>query len=222
MADIRVLIVDDHEVVRRGVRTLLELEHDIQIVGETADGVEAVNATSRLTPDVILLDLEMPHLSGVEAIPRILAASPQSKVLVLTSFATDDKVFPAIKAGALGYLLKDSSPEDLVEAIREVNRGESRLHPQIARKVLDELSHPADRPKTSDPLTAREVEVIRLMALGLGNQEIADELVIGESTVRNHVSSILSKLHLANRTQAALYALRSGLASLDESESPPD
>jgi len=222
MADIRVLIVDDHEVVRRGVRTLLELEHDIQIVGETADGVEAVNATSRLTPDVILLDLEMPHLSGVEAIPRILAACPQSKVLVLTSFATDDKVFPAIKAGALGYLLKDSSPEDLVEAIREVNRGESRLHPQIARKVLDELSHPADRPKTSDPLTAREVEVIRLMALGLGNQEIADELVIGESTVRNHVSSILSKLHLANRTQAALYALRSGLASLDESESPPD
>ncbi len=222
MADVRVLIVDDHDVVRRGLRTLLELVEDFDIVGEAGDGLQAVEAAGRLTPDVVLLDLEMPRLDGVGSIPKILEASPDSKILVLTSFATDEKVFPAIKAGALGYLLKDFTPEDLVAAIRDVNRGESRLHPQIARKVLDELANPADRPKTSDPLTGREVEVIRLMALGLGNQEIADELVISESTVRNHVSSILSKLHLANRTQAALYALRQGLARLDDGGPPPE
>lgn len=223
MADVRVLIVDDHDVVRRGLRTLLELELDLDIVGEAGDGLQAIEASARFTPDVVLLDLEMPRLDGVGSIPQILAASPSSKILVLTSFATDEMVFPAIKAGALGYLLKDSTPEELVAAIRDVSRGESRLHPQIARKVLDELANPAaDRPKTSEPLTAREVEVIRLMALGLGNQEIADELVISESTVRNHVSSILSKLHLANRTQAALYALRQGLASLDEGDPPPE
>jgi NarL family two-component system response regulator LiaR len=222
LPDIRVLVVDDHEVVRRGVVTLLELEEGIEVVAEAGDGMQAVEMASRVKPDIVLLDLEMPRRNGVEAIPQILAATPQSKILVLTSFATDDKVFPAIKAGALGYLLKDSSPEELVAAIRDVSRGESRLHPQIARKVLDELAEPAEGPKTSDPLTAREVDVIRLMALGLGNQEIADELVIEESTVRNHVSSILGKLHLANRTQAALYALRRGLASLDESESTPD
>lgn len=221
-SEIRILIVDDHGVVRRGLRTLLVLEADFDIVGEANDGVKAIEAAERLGPDVVLLDLEMPRLDGVQSIPRILEVSPGSKILVLTGFANDEKVFPAIKAGALGYLLKDSSPEELIAAIRDVNRGESRLHPQIARKVLDELSHPADRPKTSDPLTPREVEVIRLMALGLGNQEIADELVIGESTVRNHVSSILGKLHLANRTQAALYALRRGLASLDESDHPKE
>jgi len=222
MPDIRVLIVDDHDVVRQGLRTLLELQDDFDIVGEAGDGLEAVDLVGRLSPDVVLLDLEMPRVDGVESIPKILQASPDSKILVLTSFATDEKVFPAIRAGALGYLLKDSTPEDLMAAIRDVSRGESRLHPRIARKLLDELAHPDDRPKTSEPLTGREVEVIRLIALGLGNQEIADELVIGESTVRNHVSSILSKLHLANRTQAALYALRKGLASLDEGDAPQE
>lgn len=216
MSDIRVLVVDDHEVVRKGVRTLLDLEADFAVVGEARDGLEAVQLAGDTHPDIVLLDLEMPRLDGVAAIPKILEASPQSRILVLTSFSTDERVFPAIQAGALGYLLKDSTPEDLVHAIRDVNRGEASLHPQIARKVLDELSRPPDRPKSAEPLTAREVEVLRLIAMGLGNQEIAEELVIGESTVRNHVSAILGKLHLANRTQAALYALRSGIAKLDD------
>jgi NarL family two-component system response regulator LiaR len=140
----------------------------------------------------------------------------QARILVLTSFATDDRVFPAVKAGALGYLLKDSGPEALVDAIRQVHRGESSLHPKIARKLMQELSRPAGRPPTTDPLTPREVDVLQLIAQGLGNQEIADKLVIGEATVRSHVSNILSKLHLASRTQAALYALREGYASLDD------
>ena len=156
-------------------------------------------------------------MDGIEAIRRITARQPEARILVLTSFATDDKVFPAIKAGALGYLLKDSSPEELVQAIQQVHRGEPSLHPTIARRVLQELSQPAEteKPPTSDPLTEREVEVLRLVAQGLSNQQIANQLVISEATVRTHVSNILSKLHLASRTQAALYALDKGLASLD-------
>ncbi len=212
---IRVLVADDHLVVRRGVRALLATELGIEVVGEATDGVEAVRAAAELAPDVILLDLEMPRLDGVEALRRVLAERPGTRVLVLTSFATDDKVFPAIKAGALGYLLKDSDPDDLARAIRQVHRGESSLHPAVARKVLRELARPPQRPPTPDPLSARELEVLRLVARGLGNQEIAAALGIGEATVRSHVSSILSKLHLASRTQAALYALREGLASLE-------
>ena len=212
---IRVLVADDHLVVRRGVRALLATEPGIEVVGEAADGVEAVRAAAALAPDVVLLDLEMPRLDGVEALRRVLAERPGTRVLVLTSFATDDKVFPAIKAGALGYLLKDSDPDDLARAIRQVHRGESSLHPAVARKVLRELARPPQRPPTPDPLSARELEVLRLVARGLGNQEIADALGIGEATVRSHVSSILAKLHLASRTQAALYALREGLASLE-------
>ncbi len=212
---IRVLVADDHLVVRRGVRALLATEPGIEVVGEAADGVEAVRAAAELAPDVLLLDLEMPRLDGVEALRRVLAERPGTRVLVLTSFATDDKVFPAIKAGALGYLLKDSDPDDLARAIRQVHRGESSLHPAVARKVLRELARSPERPPTPDPLSAREVEVLRLVARGLGNQEIADALGIGEATVRSHVSSILAKLHLANRTQAALYALREGLARPD-------
>jgi NarL family two-component system response regulator LiaR len=162
------------------------------------------------------MDLVMPEVDGIEAIRRITARQPEAHILVLTSFAADDKVFPAIKAGALGYLLKDSSPEDLVQAIHQVYRGESSLHPTIARKLLQELSRPSERPPTPDPLTEREVEVLRLVARGQSNQEIADQLVISEATVRTHVSNILGKLHLASRTQAALYALREGLASLDD------
>jgi NarL family two-component system response regulator LiaR len=216
MPRIRVLCVDDHEVVRAGLKALLALQEDIEVVGEARDGLEAVEGGKRLLPDIILLDLEMPRLDGIQAIPRILEVSPATRILVLTSFATDDKVFPSIKAGALGYLLKDSSAEDLVQSIRQVYRGESSLHPVIARKVLDELNRPGDLPLTTDPLTPRELEVLRLLALGLGNQAIADELVISEPTVRNHVSSILGKLHLANRTQAALWAVRKGLATGDE------
>jgi NarL family two-component system response regulator LiaR len=215
---IRILITDDHVVVRRGTQALLATEPEIEVVGEAKNGEEAVAKALQLQPDVILMDLEMPIMDGIEAIRRITASRPDARVLVLTSFATDDKVFPAIKAGALGYLLKDSSPDELVRAIRQVYRGESSLHPTIARKLLQEMSRPSQKPPTEDPLTDREVEVLKLVAQGRSNQDIADELVISEATVRTHVSNILGKLHLASRTQAALYALKEGLASLDDAD----
>jgi two-component system, NarL family, response regulator LiaR len=212
---IHIFIADDHTIVRSGIRALLETIDDLEVIGEAADGQQAVTAVLRLRPDVTLMDLEMPILDGITAIEQIMAQWPEARILVLTSFATDDRVFPAVKAGALGYLLKDSGPEALVDAIRQVYRGESSLHPKIARKLVQELSRPASQPPTTDPLTPREAEVLQLVAQGLNNQEIADKLVIGEATVRSHVSNILSKLHLASRTQAALYALREGYASLD-------
>jgi NarL family two-component system response regulator LiaR len=213
---IRVLVVDDHLVVRAGIRTLLAPEAEIEVVGEARDGAEAVAEALRLQPDVILMDLMMPRMDGIAAIERILAGQPATRILVLTSFEADDKVFPAIRAGALGYTLKDFGPAELVRAIHRVYRGESSLHPAIARKVLQELVHPSEQPLTADPLTEREVEVLRLIAHGASNQEIAVELRIGAATVSKHVSHILSKLHLASRTQAALYALREGLASLGD------
>jgi NarL family two-component system response regulator LiaR len=215
--EIDILIVDDHAVVRQGVRALLETEAGINIVGEAGDGVEALKKIREVEPDVVLLDLVMPRMEGVDVIRRVVADEMDTRILVLTSFATDDKVFPAIKAGALGYLLKDSGPQELLDAIREVYRGESSLSPAIARKLVLEISQPSDQPLTTDPLTPREVEVVQLLARGMSNQEIAEELVVSEATVRTHVSNILSKLHLASRTQAALYALREGLASLDDS-----
>ena len=213
---IRVLIADDHTIVRKGIRALLTQTGGIEVVGEAGDGEQAITLTEQLRPDVVLMDLLMPGTDGIEATRRIVERQPGVRVLVLTSFASDDKVFPAIKAGALGYLLKDSDPQDLVQAIHQVYRGESSLHPTIARKVLQELSHPTARPLTPDPLSERELDVLRLMAQGLGNQGIAARLTISEATVRSHVSNILSKLHLANRIQAALYALREGIVSLDE------
>ena len=212
---IRIVIADDHTIVRKGLRAVLRNQPDIEVVGEAATGREAIAEFERLQPDVILMDLAMPEVDGIEAIEQIQASHPGARILVLTSFSSEDKIFPAIKAGALGYHLKDSSPEELVEAIRQVHGGESALHPVIARKVLKELSRPSGRPPTADPLTPREVEVLRLVARGWSNQEIADELFISETTVRTHVSNILGKLHLASRTQAALFALREGLASLD-------
>ncbi len=218
---IRVLVVDDHVVVRRGIRALLATVDGVQVVGEAQDGQEALERVDTLAPDVILLDLLMPHMDGIEVTRRVIAGDPQARILVLTSFAADDKVFPAIKAGALGYLLKDTGPDELVRAIQRVFRGESSLSPTIARKVLQELSRPSDRPPTAEPLTEREVEVLQVVAQGMSNQEIADELTISEATVRTHVSNILGKLQLASRTQAALYALREGIASLDDA-SPDD
>ncbi len=212
---IRVLIVDDHTIVRKGIRALLAEIAGLEVVGEGADGQEAIALAARLNPDVILMDLGMPRLDGIEATRQIRTRQPESRILVMTSFATDDKVLPAIKAGAQGYLLKESAPDDLVQAIRQIYRGESSLHPVIARKVLQEIAHPADQPPTPDPLTEREVEVLRLVAQGQGNQDIAQKLHISDPTVRTHVSNIMSKLYLANRVQAALYALREGLTSLD-------
>ena len=213
---IRVFIADDHAIVRKGIAAVLEIVPDIDVVGEAENGHDAVYRVEQLRPDVILMDLVMPEMDGIEAIRRIKDRQPEARILVLTTFAAEDKIFPAIKAGALGYHLKDSRPEELVQAIRQVHRGESSLHPVIARKVLEELSHPSDRPPTPDPLTPREVEVLRLVAQGLENWEIAERLVITEATVRTHVSNITSKLHVASRTQAALYALREGIASLDD------
>jgi len=220
---IRVLVVDDHTIVRKGIRALLAEIEGFEVVGEAGDGQVAIAQAETLRPDVILMDLAMPKMDGIEAIRQIKASQPESRILVMTSFATDDKVFPAIKAGALGYLLKESTPEDLVQAIRQIYRGESSLHPTIARKVLQEITHPADRPLTPNPLTEREDEVLRLVAQGLSNQEIASKLNISDPTVRTHVSNIMGKLHLATRIQAALYALREGMASLDAgAEHSPD
>jgi two-component system, NarL family, response regulator LiaR len=213
---IRVLIAEDHAIVRKGVRTLLSLEKDIEVIGEAANGREAVEQVGNLNPDVVLMDLVMPELDGIQAIQQIRTIHPGAKVLVLTSFATDDKIFPAIKAGALGYLLKDSDPAELARAIRQVNAGEYSLHPIIARKVLQELNLSPKNPPTAQPLTEREVEVLRMVAQGKSNRQIADELVLSLGTVRAHLSNILGKLHLASRTQATLYALREGLASLED------
>ena len=213
---IRVLIVDDHEIVRKGIRALLATKRDIQVVGEARDGSEAVTQSQSLQPDVILMDLMMPKMNGIDATHLITTGQPSARVLVLTSFAADEQVFPAIKAGALGYLLKDSGPQELVLAIRQVFRGEPSLDPSVARKVLSELSTPPQKPLTPDPLTVRELEILRLVAQGKSNKEIAGDLVIADETVHTHVSNILNKLHLASRTQAALYALKEGIASVND------
>ncbi|KPL24835.1 MAG: LuxR family transcriptional regulator [Anaerolineae bacterium SM23_84] len=213
---IRILIADDHAVVREGLRALIDTEPGMELAGEATDGVEAVDRARSLQPDVILLDLVMPRKGGLEAIGEIKEVNPDARILVLTSFDEDEKVFHAIKSGALGYLLKDASPQELLRAIREVHHGEPSMQPPIAHKVMRELQRTSNLPPTEEPLTAREVEILKWVAQGLSNQEIADKLVISERTVRTHVSNILSKLYLANRTQAALYALREGIARLDE------
>ncbi len=218
---IRVLVADDHAIVRKGICALLATEPDIEVVGEAREGQEAVTQTLSLLPDVILMDLVMPLMDGLEAIERITANQPKARILVLTSFAGDDKVFPAIRAGALGYLLKDSAPEELVRAIHEVHRGESVLHPSVARKLLMGCRDDPSPGMPADLLTPREAEVLRLVARGLSNRDISEHLAISEATVRCHVSNVLTKLNLASRTQAAVYALREGLVPLHEADPPP-
>jgi NarL family two-component system response regulator LiaR len=208
---IRILIADDHAIVREGLRALIQTEEGMELVGEAVDGVTAVQLYQSLKPDLLLLDLLMPRKDGIAVIQEIKQFDPQARIIILTSFAEDNKVFPAIKAGAQGYLLKDTSPQELIQAIREVKQGESFLHPAIARKLIHELNRPADAKQMKDILSERELEVLGLIAEGLPNQEIARRLVISERTVRNHVGNILSKLNLDNRTQAALYAHQHGL-----------
>ncbi len=211
---IRILVADDYELVRQGLVALLAVKPGVEVIGEAADGTEAVTLARSLQPDVILLDLVMPGKDGIEATKEIKAENPEARILIITSFAEDENVYRAVKAGALGYLLKDSSPQSLMRAIHDVYEGRLSLHPNIALKLMEELNRPSEAPPTTDPLTEREVEVLKLVAKGLSNQEIAEKLVVSERTVGAHVSNILGKLHLANRTQAALYALRKGLTDL--------
>jgi len=208
---IQILIVDDHSIIREGLRALIATEPGMEVVGEAADGFQAVQLALALRPDVILLDLVMPRKDGLATILDLKREGCEAQILVLTSYLEDDQVFPALKAGALGYLLKDTGPHELLQAIRQVHKGEVSLHPIIARKVVSELNRPATLPLTPEPLTPRELEVLTLVAQGLSNRVIGEKLAISERTVRTHVSNILNKLHLANRLQATLYALHEGL-----------
>ena len=210
---IKVLIVDDHQVVRQGLRTFLELHDDIDVIGESEDGKLAVEMVRLLQPDVVLMDLVMPRMDGITATEQIHALGLTTKVIALTSFSEDDKVFPAIQAGAASYLLKDVSPDDLVDAIRAAHHGEARLHPDIARKLMQQISQQRISPQESslDELTARERDVIRLVAMGRNNREIAQELFISEKTVKTHIGNLLSKLNMEHRTQLAIYAIKNKL-----------
>ena len=210
---IRIIIADDHTVVREGLAAILGAQADMNLVGVAANGIEAVSLASQFNPDVILMDLVMPQMDGLAAIQTILAANPDAHILVLTSFADDERVFPAIKAGAMGYLLKDTPREELIQAIRNVAQGIISLHPSISRRIIREVNQPAQPPSAVLTLTEREKQSLRLIARGMSNQEIAAVMGIHENTVAKYVSAVLSKLHLESRTQAALYAIRSGLAN---------
>ncbi|RPI86696.1 MAG: DNA-binding response regulator [Chloroflexi bacterium] len=212
--EIRILIADDHGVVREGLRALIRTEKGMKLLGEAENGEQALTLARQLQPDILLLDMIMPGVSGLDVIRELKREAAPIRILVLTSFSDDEMVFSAIKNGADGYLLKNTPPKTLLSAIRDVHSGSPSMSPSIAMKLMRELQRPPDLPPTEEPLTGREVDVLRLIAQGCSNEEIAEQLVVTEGTVRSHVSNILTKLHLANRTQAALYALREGLASL--------
>ena len=208
---IRILIADDHPIVRQGMELVIASQSDLELVGQATNGEEAVRLVNETCPDVIIMDLKMPVKDGLTAIREIKAAKLDAQILVLTSFQDDDNVFAAIKAGAMGFLLKDSPPEHLLNAIRTVHRGESALHPTIARKLIQEVRQPTQLPLSEDPLTAREIEVLKCLSQGMSNQEISLQLSISVRTVTTHIRNILDKLHVSNRTQAALYAVEQGI-----------
>ncbi len=214
MAKIRVLVADDHAVVRQGLRTFLELQDDVEVVADVADGARALDAVAEHEPDVVLMDLVLPVVDGVEAIRRIAAERPATRVIALTSFLDDDKLFPAVRAGAAGYLLKDVEPQELVRAIRAVHAGEALLHPAVAARLMEEVAGSGAH-DARDPLTPREREVVDLIARGLSNKRIAVELGISQKTVKAHVSNILTKLDLSDRTQVAMHAVRERWVEID-------
>lgn len=220
--EIRILIVDDHTIVRDGLQALINAEPGMQVVGVGADGEEAVEKARVLEPDVILLDLIMPRKDGVQATAEIKKQNPAARILILTSFAEDHQVFSAIKAGAIGYLMKDTSSDDLIQAIRDVYQNKPAMQPAIARKLMRDIQNPAGQAQSESTLTDREIEILQMVARGRTNQQIADELFLSERTVRTHITNILAKLHLENRTQAALYALRAGIAHLPYATGDPD
>jgi NarL family two-component system response regulator LiaR len=214
MKKIRILVVDDQNVVREGMAAILSLQPDMEVVGEAEDGIQAVQIAQKTKPDVILLDMVMPHQDGLATIPKLKEISPNFHILVLSSFAESNRVYQAIKTGALGYMLKDTPRVELLQAIRDVARGQASLHPSIAMKVIHDFNNPTNSENQfSEHLTPREMETLRLIAQGLSNQEIAMALVVHERTIAKYVSSILNKLHFTNRTQAALYALREGITT---------
>ena len=224
MTKIRVLLADDQDIIRTGLTIILNHQSDIEVVGQAADGNEAVELAKHLKPDVILMDIKMPHLNGIQATRQIVTALPKTQIIILTTYDTDDWVFDGIRAGAIGYLLKDASGDNLAEAVRGALRGESQIDPTVARKVLREFQQlaqhrsPAPQPPVEEEpleqLTDREEEVLKLVAAGLANKEIAQQLSLSEGTVKNHISAILAKLHANDRTQAVLTALKRGLVDL--------
>lgn len=211
MKKIRILVVDDESVVREGVVAILSYQKDLEVVAEAENGIQAMEAARKTKPDVILLDMVMPKQDGLATIPKLKEIVPNARILVLTSFAESDRVYQTIKAGALGYLLKDATRVQLLQAIRDVAIGQASIHPTVALKVIHEIDHPSELMYTTEPLTPRELDTVRLIARGLSNQEIANTMTVHERTIAKYVSNILDKLHLANRTQAALYAIREGL-----------
>ena len=213
MKKIKVLVVEDQSVVREGVIAILSLQEDLEVVGEAVDGISAMEIARKTKPDVILLDMVMPKQDGLTTIPLLKEIVPNARILVLTSFAESNRVYQAIKAGALGYMLKDITRIQLLQSIRDVARGQASIHPSIALKVIHEIDNSPEAPFMNSSLTRRELETLRLIARGLSNQEIAAVLVVHERNIAKYVSSVLNKLHLANRTQAALYAIREGLTA---------
>jgi DNA-binding NarL/FixJ family response regulator len=214
---VTILIIDDHEVVRKGVRSYLETLSEFEVVGEASSGEQGIEMVSELIPDIVLLDLIMPGMDGVETTRHIKKISPRTQVVVLTSYHEDVHIFPALKAGAISYILKDMKMEKLVEALRRAYQGEVTLHPRVASRVLKNIrgEYDEEQPLFTD-LTERELDVLKLIANGLTNSQIAEKLVISENTVKGHVSNILSKLHVADRTQVAVYAWQRGLVQRDQ------
>jgi NarL family two-component system response regulator LiaR len=214
-ATISILIVDDHEVVRNGIRAYLETLPEFNVVGEAASGEEAIKMAGDLIPDVVLMDLVMPGMDGIETTREVKKISPRTQIVVLTSYHEDEHIFPALKAGAISYVLKDMKMDKLAEAIQSAIRGEVTLHPLVATRVLRNLRGESNGEAFYAELTERELEVLKFIANGLSNSQIADQLVISTNTVKGHVSNILSKLHLADRTQVAVYAWQKGIVHRD-------